>query len=102
MIWGIVVVHLFLILVVLVVIAIIAYELWDAVEECIDIYDKDFQEIESGGNMVRVLEVIEANGKDYVPLEEYQKLMSEYEKLVPACSNEEIIKAAGEDEVYTG
>ena len=52
--------------------------------------------------MIKILQVLEIDGKKYVPLEDYQQLMSEYEKLLPQCSNEEIIAAAGEDEVYNG
>lgn len=52
--------------------------------------------------MVKILEVLEIDGRKYVPLEDYQKLLSEYEKTQPAISNAEIIAAAGEDEVYNG
>ena len=50
--------------------------------------------------MVRIVEVLEIDGKKYVPLEDYQKLLGEYEKTQPTCSNAEIIASAGEDEVY--
>lgn len=49
--------------------------------------------------MVRIVPVLEIDGQKYVPLEDYQKLMSEYEKIQPKVSNAEIIAAAGEDEV---
>lgn len=50
--------------------------------------------------MIKILEVLEIDGKKYVPLEDYQQLLSEYEKTQPTSSNAEIIAAAGEDEVY--
>ena len=52
--------------------------------------------------MVKILEVLEVDGKKYVPLEDYQQLMREYEKLLPEYTTEEILADAGEDEVYTG
>lgn len=52
-------------------------------------------------SMVKILEVLDVDGRKYVPLEDYQKLLSEYEKTQPAISNAEIIAAAGEDEVYS-
>lgn len=51
--------------------------------------------------MIKILEVVEIEGKKYVPLEYYQQLMKEYEKAQPAISNADIIAAAGEDEVYS-
>lgn len=51
--------------------------------------------------MIKILEVIEIDGKKYVPLEDYQQLMRECEKMQPAYTKEEIIAGAGEDEVYT-
>ena len=48
--------------------------------------------------MVRVLEV---DGRKYVPLEDYQKLLGEYEKTQPTLSNAEILADVGEDEVYS-
>ena len=66
------------------------------------IYEKDFQVVGSVGGMTRIVEVIEVNGRDYVPLADYQRLMSEYEKLLPEYTTEEILATAGEDEVYTG
>lgn len=50
--------------------------------------------------MVKILEVLEIDGKKYVPLEDYQKLLGEYEKTQPTYSNAEIIASAGEDEIY--
>lgn len=50
--------------------------------------------------MIKILQVVEIGGKKYVPLEDYQQLLGEYEKLLPTCSNAEIIAAAGEDEIY--
>ena len=52
--------------------------------------------------MVKILEVLEINGKKYVPLEDYQQLMREYEKTQPHYTNAEIIADVGEDEVYNG
>lgn len=51
--------------------------------------------------MVKILEVLEIDGKKYVHLEDYQALMAEYEKTQPKYSNAEILATAGEDEVYT-
>mgnify|MGYP003291260192 CR=1 FL=1 len=51
--------------------------------------------------MIRILEVLTVDGKKYVPLEDYQKLMREYEKTQPTYSNAEILADVGEDEVYT-
>lgn len=51
--------------------------------------------------MVRIVNVLEIDGQKYVPLEEYQKLMGEYEKTQPKVSNAEILATAGEDEVYS-
>ena len=45
--------------------------------------------------------MIKIDGKQYVPLEDYQKLLGEYEKTQPTASNAEIISATGEDEVYS-
>lgn len=50
--------------------------------------------------MIRILEVLEVNGKKYVPLEDYQKLLGEYEKQQPKYTNAEIVADAGIDEVY--
>lgn len=50
--------------------------------------------------MIKILEVLEVNGKKYVPLEDYQQLLGEYEKLKPKYTNAEIIADAGTDEVY--
>ena len=50
--------------------------------------------------MVKIVEVLEIDGKKYVPLEDYQKLLGEYENTQPTYSNTEIIESAGEDEVY--
>ena len=52
--------------------------------------------------MIKILKVIEIDGKKYVPLEDYQQLMREYEKTQPHCSNAEIIAATSEEEVYNG
>lgn len=52
--------------------------------------------------MVKIVEVLEVNGKKYVPLEDYQALLAQYEAIQPRYSNAEIIAAAGEDEVYSG
>ena len=49
--------------------------------------------------MIKILEVLEFNGKKYVPLEDYQALMAQYEATQPHYSNEEIVAQAGEDEV---
>ena len=51
--------------------------------------------------MIKIVEVLEIDGKQYVPLEDYQKLLGEYEKTQPTASNVEIIAATGEDEVYS-
>ena len=51
--------------------------------------------------MIKILEVVEIEGKKYVPLEDYQQLMKEYEKVQPAISNADILATAGEDEVYS-
>ena len=51
--------------------------------------------------MVKILEVLEVDGKKYVPLEDYQQLMREYEKTQPVYTNAEILADAGEDDVYT-
>ena len=51
--------------------------------------------------MVKILQVLEIDGKKYVPLEDYQKLLGEYEKTQPQYSNAEIIAETGEDEVYS-
>lgn len=51
--------------------------------------------------MIKILEVLEIDGKKYVPLEDYKKLLGEYEKIQPAISNAEIIAEAGDDEVYS-
>ena len=50
--------------------------------------------------MIKILEVLEIDGKKYVPLEDYQKLLGEYEQTQQHCSNAEIIAETGEDEVY--
>ena len=55
---------------------------------------------EVSNEMVKILEVLELDGKKYVPLEDYQKLLGEYEKTQPKYSNAEIIANAGEDEIY--
>ena len=52
--------------------------------------------------MVKILEVLEIDGKKYVPLEDYQALLGQYEATQQHYSNAEIITAAGEDEVYSG
>lgn len=52
--------------------------------------------------MVKILEVLEIGGKKYVPLEDYQQLLGEYEKTQPKYTNAEIIAGAGEDEIYNG
>ena len=52
--------------------------------------------------VVRIVEVLEIDGKKYVPLEDYQKLIGELEKLQPQYTTAEILEAAGEDEVYNG
>ena len=51
--------------------------------------------------MVKIIEVLDHNGRKYVPLEDYQQLLGECEKMQPHYSNAEIIAAAGEDEVYS-
>lgn len=65
------------------------------------IYGLDYQVIESEGGMVRIVEVIEVDGRKYVSLEDYQKLMEEYEKTQRQYTNAEILADVGEDEVYT-
>jgi hypothetical protein len=52
--------------------------------------------------VVRIVEVLEVNGKKYVPLEDYQRLICELEKVQPHYTNAEILEAVGEDEVYNG
>ena len=52
--------------------------------------------------MVKILEVLEIDGKKYVPLEDYQQLLGEYEKTQPKYTHAEILANAGEDEVYSG
>lgn len=52
--------------------------------------------------MVKILEVLEIEGKKYVPLEDCQQLLREYEKTQPTYSNAEILADVGEDEVYSG
>lgn len=53
-------------------------------------------------SVIKILEVLEVDGKKYVPLEDYQQLMREYEKTQPTYSNAEILADVGEDEVYNG
>ena len=56
--------------------------------------------MERGAHMVGIVRAIQVDGKTWVALEDYQELLRKYEALVPPCSNEEIVAAAGEDEVY--
>ena len=51
--------------------------------------------------MIKIVEVLEIDGKQYVPLEDYQKMLGEYEKTQPTASNAEIIAVTGYDEVYS-
>ena len=51
--------------------------------------------------MISIVLVTEIKGQKYVALEDYQKLIKEYEKLQQTVSNAEIIAEAGEDEVYS-
>ena len=52
--------------------------------------------------MVRIVKVLELNGRKYVPLEDYQRLIGELEKVQPKYTYTEILKSIGEDEVYNG
>ena len=37
--------------------------------------------------MIRIIKVLEIDGHKYVPLEDFQKLLGEYEKTQPTLSN---------------
>ena len=51
--------------------------------------------------MIKIVQVLEIDGKQYVPLEDYQKLLGEYEKTQQTAINAEIIAVTGKDEVYS-
>lgn len=50
--------------------------------------------------MIKIVEVKEIDGKKYVSLEDYQKLLQELEQHTEPQDTAEIARNAGEDEVY--
>ena len=56
--------------------------------------------------MIKIVNVIAVGGEKYVPLEDYQKVLKELERLQPPKSNAEILAeiiARGEtEEIYDG